>query len=125
MARLLALRQRKEHRLRQQLVNLRHEYQQQELRLADCRLERQQLCQQLRTLAQWRGKLLPEQADEQRVLQHTLYQAERQRQKQIGEEVALGRQKRAAIESQLVLLRGNQREQEKLRIMISDESYRY
>lgn len=125
MQRLLALRQRKERRLRQQLVNLRHEYQQQEQRLADCRLERQQLCQQLRTLAQWRGKLLPEQADEQRVLQHTLYQAERQRQKQIGEEVALRRQKRAAIESQLVLLRSNQREQEKLRIMISDESYRY
>lgn len=125
MERLLALRQRKERRLRQQLVNLQHEYQRQEQRLADCRLERQQLCQQLHTLAQWRGKLLPEQADEQRVLQHTLYQAERQRQKQIGEEVALGRQKRAAIESQLVLLRCNQREQEKLRIMINDESYRY
>ncbi len=125
LQRLLVLRQHKERRLRQQLVNLQREYQQREQRLADCRIERQQLCQQLQNLAQWRGELLPAQADEQRVLQHELYQAERQRQKQIRAWLVLEQQQRAAIESQLALLRRNQREQEKLRILITDEPNRY
>ncbi|MBS0056540.1 type III secretion protein [Yersinia sp. Marseille-Q3913] len=125
LQRLLVLRQHKERRLRQQLVQLRQVYQQREQQLADCRRERQQLCQQLQKLAQWRGNLLPAQASAQRERQHELYQAERQRQKQIGEWVLLGQQQLAAIEAQQVLLRRNQREQEKLGMLINHESNRY
>ncbi|CNI99144.1 hypothetical protein [Yersinia bercovieri] len=125
LQRLLVLRQHKERRLRQQLAHLRQAYQQREQQLADCRRERQQLCQQLQKLAQWRGNLLPAQASAQRERQHELYQAERQRQKQIGEWVALGQQQLAAIEAQQLLLRCNQREQEKLGMLINHESNRY
>lgn len=125
LQRLLSLRQRKERRLRQQLFCLQQEQQQQELQLIQCRRERHQLCQQLQQLAQWRGRLLPAQADQQRVLQHQVYQAERQQQKQISALHALGLQQRSAIAVQQALIRSNQREQEKLRMLIKDESNRY
>ncbi|CNI25245.1 type III secretion protein [Yersinia pekkanenii] len=125
LPRLLALRQGKERRLRQHLVFLKQEYQQREQQLANCHIERHQLCQQLQQLAQWRGQLIPVEADEQRVLQHEVYQAERRQQKLISELLALGQQQRAAIEGQQALLRRNQREQEKLGILIKDESNGY
>jgi flagellar biosynthesis chaperone FliJ len=125
LPRLLVLRQHQERRLRQQLVCLQQEYQQREQQLADCRIERQQLCQQLQQFSQWRGELPPFEADEQRVLQHEVYQAERQQQKQIHALVAQGLQQLAAIESQQGLLRKNQRDQEKLGMLIKDESNRY
>lgn len=123
--RLLALRQRKERRLRRQLMCLRQEEQQQEQQLANIHQERHQLCQQLHMLAQWRGKLSPTTVQEQNALQHKVYQAERRLQKSLCELAAQRQQQQAAIALQQALLRTNQREQEKLRMLIKDESNRY
>ncbi|EEQ01653.1 hypothetical protein [Yersinia rohdei] len=125
MSRLLALRQRKERRLRQQLVCLRLKYQQQEQQLVNIRHQRQQLCVHLQQLIQWRGKLTPEEADKQRVLQHEMYQTERELQKSLGELTSQRLQQLADIESQQALLRINQREQEKLRMLIKNEPNQY
>ncbi|HEI6787047.1 TPA: type III secretion protein [Yersinia enterocolitica] len=123
--RLLTLRQRQERRLRQQLTCLRQEEQQLERQLASFHQERQGLCQQLHRIAQWRGKLNPRQAEEQRALQHKVYQAERQLHQSLRELAAKRQQQQDAIVSQQALLRTNQCEQEKLRMLIKDESNRY
>ncbi|WP_038402503.1 hypothetical protein [Yersinia similis] len=134
LQRLLALRQRQERRLRQQLVQLRREQQQQEQQLENGRRLHQQLCQQLQQLAQWCGMLTPREADEQKVVlrqavyqaeRQAVYQAERQAQKQLNAWVVQGRQQVSAIELQQARLRRNQREQEKLRMLTEDESNRY
>ena len=125
LARLLALRQRKAHRLRRQWVCLRQIYEQQEQQLVDLRHQRQQLCHRLQHIADWRGKLHPAEADEQRALQHEVYQTERELPKCLCELVARHQQQHTAIESQQVLIRINQREQEKLRMLIKNETNRY
>ncbi|MDN0108851.1 type III secretion protein [Yersinia rochesterensis] len=122
--RLLALRQHQERRLRRQLISLQQEEQQQEQQLAHFHQTRQGLCQQLQVLAQWRGTLNPTEARDQRALQHQTYQAERRLQKSLAELAARRLQQQAAITAQLALLRTNQREQEKLRMLIKDESNR-
>ncbi|EEP90482.1 Type III secretion system apparatus protein [Yersinia kristensenii ATCC 33638] len=111
--------------MRRQLMSLQQEEQQQEQQLAHFHQTRQGLCQQLHILAQWRGELKPAEAQEQRALQHQAYQAERRLQKSFCELAAQRLQQQAAITAQQALLRTNQREQEKLRMLIKDESNRY
>lgn len=111
--------------MRRQLISLQQEEQQQEQQLASFHQARQSICQQLQILAEWRGKLNPAEAQEQRILQHQAYQTERRLQKSLGELAARRLQQQAAITAQLALLRTNQREQEKLRMLIKDESNRY
>lgn len=111
--------------MRQQLMCLRQEQQRQERQWASFQQQRQELCQHLHSMAQWRGKLNPRQAEEQRALQHKVYQAERQAYQALRELTAKRQQQQDAITSQQALLRTNQREQEKLRMLIKDESSRY
>lgn len=125
LPRLLILRQRKERRLRRQLMELRRIYQQQQQQMIDFRQQRQQLCLQLQRITDWRGKLLPDQANEQRALQHKVYQAERELKKSLCELAEQQLQQQVAIESQQTLLRINQREQEKIRMLIKNETNRY
>ncbi|MEQ9723125.1 type III secretion protein [Yersinia alsatica] len=125
LPRLLILRQRKERRLRRQLMELRRIYQQQQQQVIDFRQQRQNLCLQLQQITDWRGKLLPDQANEQRALQHKIYQAERELKKSLCELAEQQLQQQVAIESQQTLLRINQREQEKIRMLIKNETNRY
>lgn len=125
LPRLLILRQRKERRLRRQLMELRRIYQQQQQQVIDFRQQRQQLCLQLQQITDWRGKLLPDQANEQRALQHKVYQAERELKKSLCELAEQQLQQQVVIESQQTLLRINQREQEKIRMLIKNETNRY
>lgn len=104
---------------------LQQEEQQQERQWASFHQERQGVCQQLHRIAQWRGKLNPRQAEEQRASQHKVYQAERQLHQSLCELAAKRRQQQDAIASQQALLKMNRREQEKLRMLIKDESNRY
>lgn len=125
LPRLLILRQRKERRLRRQLMELRRIYQQQQQQVIDFHQQRQKLCLQLQQITDWRGKLLPDQANEQRALQHKVYQAERELKKSLCELAEQQLQQQVAIESQQTLLRINQREQEKIRMLIKNETNRY
>ncbi|MGE4802544.1 type III secretion protein [Yersinia hibernica] len=101
---------------------LQQEQQQQAQQLASIHQERQELCQKLHVFTQWRGQLSPTKAQQQKVLQHQLYQAERRLQKSLCELAAHRQQQQAAIALQQAQLRANQCEQEKLRMLIKDES---
>ncbi|AWK15334.1 type III secretion protein [Candidatus Fukatsuia symbiotica] len=125
LGRLLGIRERREQSLRRGIAQYCQQQAELNEQLAASRVKRQQLCQQLRELTQWCGLLAPAEFSEQKDQLHQLYQQERGQQSQISELLEQGQQLAEKVEEQRALLQRNLREQEKLRILIEDESNRY
>ncbi|EGY29846.1 hypothetical protein Rin_00001690 [Candidatus Regiella insecticola 5.15] len=123
--RLLTIRARREQSLRRSIAEHCNEQLELEARIERSRAERQKLCQQLRELTQWCGLLAPREFSEQKNQLHLIYQQERGQQAQITQYLEENKQLAIKVEALRTLLQRNLLEQEKLRILIKDESNRY
>ncbi|AWK15834.1 type III secretion system apparatus protein [Candidatus Hamiltonella defensa] len=90
-----------------------------------CRIKREQICEQLKELTHWQGVLEANEFAEHKELFHSFYEQEREQLSKRNEFLMQLKQIGKKLQELQLLLKLNLIKQEKLRILIKDESNSY
>lgn len=125
LARLLDLRKNREQTLRRCISESIKKQEDLQWQAEGCRIRRQEICEKLKNLTEFQGVLESNELTEQNDLFHSLYEQERTQLSKRNELLIQYEQAGKEIQGLQFALKRNLIKQEKLRILIEDESNRY